>query len=151
MNKDLLHSRKFLVLTAITILIATVSFGQENIEPWKPGQLLSPETLANEINQQGKKPPVILDVGPAGSIKGSIEIGPTKETENIEKLKQTIQKLPKDTRIVVYCGCCPFKNCPNIRPAFALLNSLGFTNPQLLSIPKNLKVDWIDHGYPMEH
>jgi hypothetical protein len=151
MNNELLQCRKLLLLTAFTILTVTVSFAQENIEPWKPGQLLSPETLANEINQQGKKPPVILNVGPAGSIKGSIEIGPTKEKENIEKLKQSIQSLPKDTRIVVYCGCCPFKNCPNIRPAFALLNSMGFTNPQLLSIPKNLKVDWIDHGYPMEH
>jgi len=94
---------------------------------------------------------MILNIGPAGSIKGSVEIGPTSKQENLDKLKQTIESLPKDTRIVIYCGCCPFKNCPNIRPAFSLLNSMGFTNAQLLSIPKNLKVDWIEHGYPMEH
>jgi thiosulfate/3-mercaptopyruvate sulfurtransferase len=142
--------RKLLLLTAITILAATVSFEQENSEPWKPQQLLSPDTLANEINHPGKNPPIIINVGPAGSIKGSVEVGPTKEKENIEKLRQRVQNLSKDSRIVIYCGCCPFKDCPNIRPAFALLNSLGFTNHLLLSIPKNLKVDWIDHGYPME-
>ena len=142
--------RKLLLLTAIAILSTTVTFAQENNEPWKSNQLLSPETLANEINHPGTKPSVIIDIGPAGSIKGSIEVGPTKEKENIEKLRAAVQNLPKDSRIVIYCGCCPFKNCPNIRPAFTLLNSLGFTNHQLLSIPKNLKVDWIDHGYPME-
>jgi hypothetical protein len=143
--------KKFFLLTAIPFFTITILFAQENAEPWKPQQLISPDTLANEINHPGAKPPMILNIGPAGSIKGSVEIGPTSKQENLDKLKQTIESLPKDTRIVIYCGCCPFKNCPNIRPAFSLLNSMGFTNAQLLSIPKNLKVDWIEHGYPMEH
>ena len=44
----------------------------------------------------------------------------------------------------------PYKNCPNVRPAFTLLNEMKFTNHKLLDLPANLKVDWIDKGYPMQ-
>ena len=57
----------------------------------------------------------------------------------------------KKRNIVIYCGCCPFKDCPNIRPAFSLLNSMKFTNHKLLNLPLNLKTDWINHGYPMSN
>jgi hypothetical protein len=60
-----------------------------------------------------------------------------------------LEKLPKDASIVVYCGCCPYRSCPNVRPAFNLLNSMGFKNHKLLDLPQNIKVDWIDHGYPV--
>ncbi len=43
---------------------------------------------------------------------------------------------------------CTIANCPNIRPAFSLLNEMKFTNHKLLDIPKNIKVDWIDKGFP---
>ncbi|HCS20823.1 MAG TPA: hypothetical protein DIW47_09730 [Bacteroidetes bacterium] len=57
--------------------------------------------------------------------------------------------MSRDAEIIIYCGCCPFSDCPNIRPAFEVLNELKFTNPKLLNLPKNLKADWIDKGYPM--
>ena len=79
----------------------------------------------------------------------SIDIGEGKDKQKIEKLKKELSKLPKDTNIVIYCGCCPFKDCPNIRPAFKLLNEMKFTNHKLLNLSHNLKVDWIDKGYPI--
>jgi len=66
-------------------------------------------------------------------------------------LKQELDKLPRDANVVVYCGCCPFAVCPNIRPAFALLNEMKFKNQKLLNLPKNIKVDWIDHDYPVSY
>jgi len=50
---------------------------------------------------------------------------------------------------VIYCGCCPFEHCPNVRPAFQLLNEMKFTNQKLLNLSTNLKTDWIDKGYPV--
>jgi hypothetical protein len=50
----------------------------------------------------------------------------------------------------VYCGCCPFEKCPNIRPAFNLMKAMGFSNGKLLNLPTNLKQNWIAKGYPVE-
>ena len=131
------------------LLTATVlnSFGQ--FEPWKENQLMPPAELAKFINDANAKKPVIFNIGPAGKIKESIYIGPSKEKDNLEELKKQLAKLPKDASVVIYCGCCPFEHCPNVRPAFELLEKLGFTNPKLLNLPKNLKADWIDKGYPL--
>jgi hypothetical protein len=35
-----------------------------------------------------------------------------------------------------------------VRPAIAALKTLQFSNYKLLNLPKNLKADWIDKGYP---
>ena len=56
--------------------------------------------------------------------------------------------IPKDTKVVVYCGCCPFEHCPNVRPAIDVLKEMKFTNYYLLNLSHNLKTDWIDKGYP---
>ena len=135
------------------LLIGGISFncfGQKNnVEPWKENQLMPAEDLAKLITDESTQKPIIFNIGPAGKIKGSIYIGPAKEKDNMENLKEQLTKLPKDAVIVIYCGCCPFENCPNIRPAFELLNKMKFINYKLLSLQKNIKVDWIDKGYPM--
>lgn len=132
------------VITSIDVIAQTTS------EPWKPSQLITTESLANSITHPSPHPPLVINIGPAGLIKSAIDIGSTNKKENLTRLEEVISKEPKDREIVLYCGCCPFKNCPNIRPAFSLLNTMKFINSKLLDIPKNLKVDWIDHGYPME-
>jgi thiosulfate/3-mercaptopyruvate sulfurtransferase len=38
---------------------------------------------------------------------------------------------------------------PYIRPAMALLKNMQFSNYKLLNLPQNVKVDWIDKGYPI--
>lgn len=62
----------------------------------------------------------------------------------------TRNNLNRNTEIVLLCGCCPFEHCPNIRPSFELMNEMKFTNHKLLNLSHNLKVDWIDKGYPMK-
>jgi rhodanese-related sulfurtransferase len=117
-------------------------------EPWTPKQLMEPSVLAGKLAGKEKKP-VVFDIGPSGLIQTAIEIGPGQEGKNIEHLKKELIKLDKSTEVVVYCGCCPFKNCPNIRPAFEALNQAGFKNASLLNLSENLRVDWIAKGYPM--
>ncbi|MBZ0097677.1 MAG: rhodanese-like domain-containing protein, partial [Taibaiella sp.] len=94
---------------------------------------------------------VVFNIGPSGKIKGAVNIGATQETDNLALLKKELEPLPRETEVVIYCGCCPFNHCPNIRPAFELLNEMKFTNAKLLNLPKNLKVDWINKGYPMQN
>jgi len=121
---------------------------QKNSEPWNSQQLLQPGDLAKVLTDSKSPQPIVFSIGPYAIIKNSIEIGPTMEKRNLEKLKQQLSKLPKDANIVIYCGCCPFGNCPNIRPAFRMLNEMGFKNHKLLNLSHNVKVDWIDFGYP---
>ena len=83
-------------------------------------------------------------------IPGSIYAGPGNKPEGLELLKQEAGKLPRDREIVLYCGCCPWDHCPNIRPASELLRGMGFTRVKVLYVPTNMKVDWYDHGYPSE-
>jgi hypothetical protein len=84
------------------------------------------------------------------NIKGAVTIGSTNTKANLDKLSKALSTVPKDKMVVIYCGCCPFRNCPNIRPAFSMLKEKGFTKPRLLNLKQNLKVDWTDFGYPME-
>ena len=119
-----------------------------NQEPWTSGQLLDPADLAAVISDPKARKPLIVCVGPGALILGSLDMGPAKEKENLEKFKRQLSKLPKDANIVIYCGCCPFEHCPNIRPAFNLLNEMKFTNTHLLNLEHNIKTDWLAKGYP---
>ena len=117
-------------------------------EPWTAAELLAPAALAAQLTGDGPAP-LVFDMGPAGTIKGARTIGPAQDKDNIARLRAALADVPKDQPVVVYCGCCPFAPCPNIRPAFQLLKSEGFTQARLLNLPHNLKADWIDAGYPM--
>ncbi|MDP4150003.1 MAG: rhodanese-like domain-containing protein [Bacteroidota bacterium] len=118
-------------------------------EPWTPAQLESPETLAKILNDPAARQPIVFCIGPTAMIKGSIDIGPAKEDSNLVKFRHQLDHLPKDADIVIYCGCCPFAHCPNVRPAFELLNRMKFTRQKLLNLEHNLKIDWINKGYPL--
>jgi len=138
-----------MLLSAFAIIAYAFSFQNEK-EPWTEKQLMQPSELAGILNDNSTKKPILLSIGFGGGIKGSKEIGASEEKKGIENLKKELSQLPKDADLVIYCGCCPFKDCPNIRPAFKLLNEMKFTNHKLLNLSNNLKVDWIDKGYPME-
>jgi rhodanese-related sulfurtransferase len=142
--------RKTVFKLALLLCLAsqnTISYAQ-NQENWNKEQLVQPADLA-KIIQTGKDIPVIFCVGPGAYIANSINIGATNEKANIDKLKEELKKLPKDARIVLYCGCCPFAHCPNVRPAIQLLKEMKFTNYRLLNLEHNIKMDWIDKGYPV--
>ena len=120
---------------------------QPKPENWTADQLIEPAALAQTL-KSNENIPLIYCVGPGVVIPHSIDIGMTEHKENIEKLKDSLKNIPRDADIVIYCGCCPFNHCPNVRPAIALLKEMKFTNYHLLNLPKNIKTDWIAKGYP---
>ena len=113
-----------------------------------------PKDLAAELQAKGVRP-ALFHVGFAvmyrsKHIPGSVYAGPGSRPEGLEALKTAVAELPHDREIVLYCGCCPFDHCPNVRPAVALLQQMGFTRVKVLHIPTNFGADWVDHGYPVE-
>lgn len=141
------NKKKLLSFLPIVIIIFA-SFSLKQTEPWKPSQLMPPADLAAIINSKTDAKPLIISIGPDALVVGSVDIGPANDKGNLDKLKQLLAKEKKDRSIVIYCGCCPFEHCPNIRPAFTLLNEMKFTNQKLLSLQHNIKIDWINKGYP---
>lgn len=131
----------------LTIVLLSKAVWSQNPVNWTSKELMEPAVLARQI-QSGKDVPVIISVGPGALIPSSISIGMIKEEENLASLKKQLATLPKEKPVVVYCGCCPFEHCPNVRPAIALLKEMKFTNYFLLNLPHNLKADWIDKNYP---
>jgi len=143
---------KRFILSAISIfLVSNLLFAQSNKETWSNDQLLDNAILAQKINQKKVGNMLIVSIGPDAVIKGSVEIGPGGETKNINKLKAYLKNVSKDKEIVIYCGCCPFERCPNVRPAFKTLKEMGFKNAKLLNLSNNIKTNWIDKGYPMNN
>jgi thiosulfate/3-mercaptopyruvate sulfurtransferase len=118
-------------------------------DPWTPAQLMEPADLAGKLKDIAANPPLIVCVGPSGVIKGSVETGPARDTRNLDSLQRLLAREDRQREVIIYCGCCPFKNCPNVRPAFSLLLTMGFKKPRLLDLSHNIKVDWIDKGYPV--
>ncbi|TCK83631.1 rhodanese-like domain-containing protein [Albibacterium bauzanense] len=116
--------------------------------PWTSAQLMQPAQLASMI-KKGKKVR-IYNIGVVDDIPGAINMGAASEKENLAKFSQVVKTLPKSELIVVYCGCCPFDRCPNIRPAFTLLKAQKFSKAMLLNLPTNLRTDWVSKGYPLK-
>ncbi|GGC39834.1 hypothetical protein GCM10011386_34890 [Parapedobacter defluvii] len=141
--------RYFILLFAAMLMLCSEMRAQQQQEPWNSNQLMEPENLANRINKNQTANLLILTIGPDALIKGSVDMGPAQEAENIDKMKGYLKKVPKDKEVVIYCGCCPFDRCPNVRPAFNLLKEMGFKNAKLLNLRKNIKVDWLDKDYPI--
>jgi rhodanese-related sulfurtransferase len=120
----------------------------QNPQHWTSKQLIEPAVLAENIKAK-KDLPVIISVGPGAPIPTSLENGMVNNKEGLDKLKGQLTNISKDKKIVVYCGCCPFEHCPNVRPAVNALKEMNFTNYYLLNLPHNIKKDWIDEGYPV--
>lgn len=139
-------SRYLLILSFAAVSI--LSCQAQSPEPWTKDQLMEPAELATIMKDSAVRQPTILCVGPGALIQHSIDAGPARDQANLQKLRQQLANLPKDRPIVIYCGCCPFDRCPNIRPAFRLLNEMKFTHARLLNLSTNIKADWINKGYP---
>src|SRR5579884_773036 len=105
-----------------------------------PADLISPADLAARLKLPGK--PLVFYVGfpvlyRTNHIPGALFAGPASKPDGLEALKQAVAKLPKDADIVIYCGCCPWNHCPNVRPAFRALRDLGYTRVKVVEIPTN--------------
>lgn len=143
--KNMNLKKAMLIYGLLLIFSSQKMFAQGRIN-WTNDQLIEPSELSATL-KSNKNVPLIFSVGPGASIPHSKDIGMVKEAENMQKFKEQLATLPKDTSIVIYCGCCPFEHCPNVRPAIQLLKDMKFTNYKLLDLPHNIKIDWIDQGY----
>jgi len=116
--------------------------------------LIQPGEVAAQLATNSARP-VLFHVGPnllyrGNHIPGSIYAGPGSRAEGLEALKVAAGKLPRDREIILYCGCCPWSNCPNVKPAVELLKQMGFTRVKAMFVETNFAKDWIDKGYPVE-
>ncbi|HWE49612.1 MAG TPA: hypothetical protein VG273_07485 [Bryobacteraceae bacterium] len=123
-------------------------------DPWTTADVIQPAQAASQL-KTGTTGPLVIHVGfpvlyRAAHIAGSTFAGPGSKPEGLEDLKKAVAGQSRTREIILYCGCCPWDKCPNIRPAFAALHDLGFKNVKVMMLPENLKTDWIDKGYPTE-
>ncbi len=148
-----MHNR---VLAAVLLVISIGAVAQQP----KPADLhpeiprISVSDLAAALDAKAGAP-LVLQVGVArlyryAHIRGSEYAGPAADAGGIAALRKRVESLPKSTSIVIYCGCCPWPHCPNIKPAYDELRRMGFTNVKALYLPNNFKFDWEDKGYPTE-
>jgi rhodanese-related sulfurtransferase len=112
--------------------------------------LVQPPELAARL--AGKAAPAVFMVGPnvlyrSKHIPGSVYAGPGQSEAGLAILKAEAGKLARDREVVVYCGCCPWDRCPNVKPAVELLKQMGFAKAKALYLGTGFKADWLDKGY----
>lgn len=116
--------------------------------------LIQPADLAANLKGASTPKPLLLQVGfrklyTQAHIPGSEYAGPASDEAGLQLLRSRVAKLPKDSSIVIYCGCCPWENCPNIAAAYDALHALGFSRVKVLYVADNFGTDWVDKGYPV--
>jgi thiosulfate/3-mercaptopyruvate sulfurtransferase len=129
---------------------------KQNSDPWTAAQTIEPAALAKELayaNSAAK--PVIVCVGfhalyEGAHIPSAVFHGPAQTPQGVANLKKWAEAPPRSSNIVLYCGCCPFTRCPNIRPAFNVLRDMGFHHVRVLLIATDFHTDWTQAGYPTE-
>ena len=124
-------------------------------DPWTAAQTVQPADLARELGEKNGTPPTIVYVGfralfAGGHIPGATFHGSASTEQGLSDLKKWAEEIPRTTSLVIYCGCCPFEKCPNIRPAFIALDKMGFKKLRVLVLPTNFATDWADKGYPIQ-
>jgi thiosulfate/3-mercaptopyruvate sulfurtransferase len=122
---------------------------------WTASQLVSPQALARELSAPKSQRPVVVCVGfqvlyRGAHIPGARYAGPARQWSGIVRLKRWARSVPKRTPVVIYCGCCPWKECPNVRPAYEALRASGFANVRVLHLPNSFAQDWVAKGYPTQ-
>jgi thiosulfate/3-mercaptopyruvate sulfurtransferase len=116
-------------------------------------QVITAEALVKILQSSTSEKPLILNVGPSllyqqAHIPGSEYVGAGSDAASLTQLRARVKSQPHEKFIVLYCGCCPWSHCPNVRPAYSELQMLGFNNVKVLYIANNLGTDWVDKGYP---
>jgi thiosulfate/3-mercaptopyruvate sulfurtransferase len=145
-----------LFLLAVAFFSAVRIRGEEkkSSDPWSSSQTLQAADLAGELAGKNGTPPTVVYVGfrtlfAGGHIPEASFHGTASTEQGLGELKKWADGLPRSTNLVIYCGCCPFEKCPNIRPAFTALNGMGFKKLRVLILPTNFATDWVGKGYSM--
>ena len=117
-------------------------------------QLINPEELVKILQSTKGEKPLVIQVGShvlyqQAHIPGSEYIGPASREIGLLQLRKRVEALPRNKFIVLYSGCCPWSQCPNVKPADDALRTMGFTNVKVLYISNNFGANWADKGYPV--
>ena len=114
---------------------------------------MDPADLAGVLKRSGAPAHVICVAFPVlyrqRHIAGSVLAGPGSKPEGLTALQSELGKLKQSDVVVLYCGCCPMQQCPNIRPTYVAAKKLGFTNVRVLDLRTNFHTDWTAKGYPV--
>jgi len=140
------------LFAAITALTIAQALAQATAIP--TSRLINPEDLVKLLQTSGKEKPLMIQVGShvlfsQAHIPGSEYIGPASSDSGLQQLRKRVESLPRTKFIILYCGCCPWGHCPNVKPADDALQALGFTNVKVLYIADNFGTNWVDKGYPV--
>ncbi len=124
-------------------------------DPWLASETISPADFAKQLQAKSDPSLKFIYVGvrtlySGAHIPAAVFHGSGSTPQGIDELKKFAATLPKDSHILIYCGCCPLERCPNLRPAYSALHDLGFTNLKVLILPTSFAADWIEKGYPVE-
>jgi hypothetical protein len=140
----------------VSVVAAAQSAGQAPASELRPGsaELIQPQELLKAL-QSGAVKPTVLYVGPRflyaqAHIRNAEFIGPASDPQSLDNLRKRVAALPRNSSLVLYCGCCPWEHCPNIRPAYQELQKTGFTGVKVLYLGNSFGTDWVDKGYPVE-
>lgn len=134
-------------------IIALIGMAAAQAPSIPAAQQIAAEDLVKLLQASGKEKPLILQVGShvlyqQAHIPGSEYTGPASTETGLAQLRKRVESLPRAKFIVLYCGCCPWGHCPNVKPANDALRAMGFTNVKVLYIADNFGTNWVDKGYP---
>jgi len=146
------YAKCTVIFAAITVFSFAQAAGQASAIP--TARLINPEDLVKLLQTSGKQKPLMIQVGShvlfsQAHISGSEYIGPASSESGVQQLRKRVESLPRTKFIVLYCGCCPWGRCPNVKPADDTLRAMGFTNVKVLYIADNFGTNWVDKGYPV--
>ncbi len=138
--------------TLFIIFLSFIGYTETSIQvpTWKKEQLMLTIELSTKIKTNAKDKPLIFNVGPMENIKGAVAVGAATNVTFGSKIQSYLTMESKTKPIVVYCGCCSYASCPNIKPAYDYLIGQGFKNTKVLELPDGIKPDWVAKGYPTE-
>jgi rhodanese-related sulfurtransferase len=138
----------------VAVFSSIVVMAADKPDAIAPTDLITTSQLNNQLAAVNSGKIVLIHVGfhtmyGMAHIPGSKYVGAASQAEGLAALQKLVASLPRNQQIVIYCGCCPWSHCPNIRPAFATLKEMGFTNLKALYIPQRFGDDWTAKGYPV--
>jgi len=142
------------VLTATLAGFAASSLHADPQEPWTLKQTVQAGDFAKELQQEKDPYPTVIYVGvktlyQGAHIPGAVFYGPGSTEQGLSELKKFAATLPKNSDVVLYCGCCPLEKCPNLRPAYTALINSGLARLRVLILPTSFNADWVEKGFPV--
>lgn len=132
--------------------VSLAAWGQASAIP--AARQIQPEGLVKILQNAAVEKPLMIQVGSRvlyqqAHIPSSEYIGPASSEDGLRRLRKRVESLAKEKFIVLYCGCCPWSHCPNVKPAYDALVTMGFMNVKVLFIADNFGTNWVDKNYPV--